>query len=109
MLWRPTGGGGGGGGGGAIFWGRKSSVNVPLPFLKQALVFISLQYRSFEITVGEKEKLLVTSNFFIPHGVFYQFRELSAIFIRSEINPLPHMPILGSSDSAASKDMMSEI
>ena len=25
------------------------------------------------------------------------------------INPLPHMPILGSSNSAASKDMMSKI
>ena len=32
-----------------------------------------------------KEKLLVTSNFSVFHGVFYPYRELSAIFIKFEI------------------------
>ena len=31
-------------------------------------------------TLWEKEKLLVKSNFSFSHGVFYPFRELSAIF-----------------------------
>ena len=31
---------------------------------------------------GEKEKLLVTSNFSFTHSVFYPFRELSDIFIK---------------------------
>ena len=35
--------------------------------------------------VWELEKLLVTSNFSFSHSVFYLFRELSAIFIKSEI------------------------
>ena len=34
---------------------------------------------------GEKEKLLVTSNFSFTHSVFYPFRELSAIFIKFKI------------------------
>ena len=33
----------------------------------------------------EKEKLLVTSNFFFSHIVFYPFGEIPAIFIRLEI------------------------
>ena len=36
-------------------------------------------------TLREKEKLLVTSNFSLSHSVFYQFQELSAIFIKFEI------------------------
>ena len=36
-------------------------------------------------TLWEKEKLLVTSNFSFTHSVFYQFRELSAIFIKFKI------------------------
>ena len=36
-------------------------------------------------TLGEKKKLLVTSNFSFSHSVFYPFGELSAIFIKSEI------------------------
>ena len=36
-------------------------------------------------TLWEKEKLLVTSNFFFSHSVFYLFRELTAIFIKFEI------------------------
>ena len=35
--------------------------------------------------LGEKEKLLVTSNFSFPHSVFYPFGELSAISFKSEI------------------------
>ena len=34
---------------------------------------------------GEKEKLLVTSNFSFSHSVFYLFGELSAIFIKFDI------------------------
>ena len=33
----------------------------------------------------EKKKLLVTSNFFFSHSVFYPFWELSAIFIKHEV------------------------
>ena len=70
-----------------------------------------LQYKSFENTVGkgdiarneqclifpqcflpvwgstrlEQEKLLVTSNFFFSHSVFYLFEEISSIFIQFEI------------------------
>ena len=36
-------------------------------------------------TPWEKEKLLVTSNFSFSHCVFYHFRELTAIFIKTEI------------------------
>ena len=36
-------------------------------------------------TLWEKEKLLITSNFSFSHSVFYQFGELSAIFIKYEI------------------------
>ena len=36
-------------------------------------------------TLWEKEKLLVTSNFSFSHSVFYRFRELSTISIKSEI------------------------
>ena len=48
-------------------------------FPKQALVFICLQYKSFENPVG-KEKLLVTSNFSFPR-VLYCYGELFPIFI----------------------------
>ena len=34
----------------------------------------------------EKEKLLVTSNFYFSHIVFYPFGELSAISIKFQIN-----------------------
>ena len=36
-------------------------------------------------TLWEKKKLLVTSNFFFSHSVFYPFIEISAIFIIFEI------------------------
>ena len=36
-------------------------------------------------TLREKEKLLVTSNFSFPHGVFYPFGELCIIFIKFKI------------------------
>ena len=36
-------------------------------------------------TLWEKKKLLVTSNFFFSHRVFYPFVEISAIFIKLEI------------------------
>ena len=51
-------------------------------FPKQALVFMCLQYTSFEITGGgggEGELLL------FPHSVFYPFGDLSAFFIKLKI------------------------
>ena len=36
-------------------------------------------------TLWEKKKLLVTSNFFFSHSVFYPFRELTTIFIKFKI------------------------
>ena len=36
-------------------------------------------------TLCEKEKLLVTSNFFFSHRVFYPFGKLSAVFIKSKV------------------------
>ena len=36
-------------------------------------------------TLREKKKLLVTSNFFFSHKVFYPFAEISAIFIKLDI------------------------
>ena len=36
-------------------------------------------------TLWEKEKLLVTSNFFFSHSVFYRFEELYAIFMKLKI------------------------
>ena len=59
---------------------RRSVVSSE-PFPKQALVFMCLQYKSFENTV-EKEKLLVTSNFSFSGSVFYPFGEHSATFIK---------------------------
>ena len=50
-------------------------------FPKQVLVFMCLQYKSFENTVGKG----VTSNFSFSHSVFYPFVELSAIFINFRI------------------------
>ena len=36
-------------------------------------------------TLWEKKELLVTSNFYFSHSVFYPFRELSTIFIKFRI------------------------
>ena len=109
---------------------------VIYPFPKKPW-FLCVSSTSLLIALWEKEKLLVTSNLTFSHSVFYPFGELSAIFIKFEIvvcnffnleeskicfwervkacdcmrqaffNPLPDMPILGSSNSAANKDMMS--
>ena len=47
------------------------------------------QYKSFKNTIGKREishnqQFLVTSNFSIPHIVFYLFGEFSTIFIKLE-------------------------
>ena len=88
-------------------------------------------------TLWEKEKKLVTSIFSFSHGVFYSIKEINhhlsnTEFVvckcfqfgnvqnsvvwekvksvcRREINPIPHMPILGSSNSAANKNMVSKM
>ena len=61
--------------------------------------------------IVDKKKMLVTSISPFP-------RISSKIFLLSFVklglcgkglNPLPHMPVLGSSNSAANKDMMSKI
>ena len=36
-------------------------------------------------TRWEKEKLLIKSNFFFSHSVFYPFGQLSSIFVKFEI------------------------
>ena len=54
------------------------------PFLKKPW-FSHVCGKSLLKTQWEKKKLLVTSNFFFSHSVFYPFRELSAIFIKHEI------------------------
>ena len=41
--------------------------------------------RSLLKTLWQKEKWLVTSHFSFSHSVFYQFEELSSIFIKFEI------------------------
>ena len=43
--------------------------------------FLRVCSKSLLKTLWEKEKLLVTSNFFFSHSVFYLFGECSAIFI----------------------------
>ena len=55
-----------------------------LPFPKEALVFMCLQFKFFENTL-EKEKLLLTNNFSFSHSVFYPFGEVSIIFVEFEI------------------------
>ena len=58
--------------------------------------FTKLEKKPCE-NIVEKEGKLVSSIFFFSHNDFSFF------------NPLPDMPILGSSNSAANKDIMSEI
>ena len=58
-----------------VYWKEK---NLLQPFPKQALVFICLQYKSSENTVGKGD---FTSNFSFSQ-CFLPFRELSAIFIK---------------------------
>ena len=47
--------------------------------------FLRVCSRSLLKALWEKEKLLVTSNFSFSHSVFFQFGELSAIFIKFKI------------------------
>ena len=47
--------------------------------------FLRVCSRSPLKTLWKKEKLLVTSNLSFSHSVFYQFVELSAIFIKFKI------------------------
>ena len=65
--------------------GRHDTTEILLkwrqPFPKQTL-FLDVCSTSLLKTLWEKEKLLVTSNFSFSHSVFYQFGELSAIFIK---------------------------
>ena len=64
-----------------ISFEKKMSLN---PFPNKSW-FLLVCNRSLLKTLWEKEKLLVTSNFFFSHSVSYQSDELSAIFIKFEI------------------------
>ena len=59
-------------------------LRITQPFLKQALVFMYLENKSFE-TQLEKKKLLSTSNFFFSNSVFYPYEELPTILIKFQI------------------------
>ena len=47
--------------------------------------FLCVFHASLLKTMSEKEKLLVTSNFFFSNSVFYSFEELSTLFIKLTI------------------------
>ena len=49
--------------------------------------FLRVCSTSLSITLWEKEKLLITSNFSFSHSVFYPFGVLHAIFIKVEPYP----------------------
>ena len=55
------------------------------PFSQTSPGFYVSAVQVFGKNCGEKEKLLLMSNFSFSHSVFHPFRELSAIFIKSEI------------------------
>ena len=57
-------------------------MSIPLPHNE---TFWRLLETSLLKTLWEKEKLLIMSNFSFTHSVFYQFRELSAIYIKFKI------------------------
>ena len=47
--------------------------------------FVHVRSVSLLKTLWEKEKLLVTSNFFFSLSIFYRFTDLSAVFIKFKI------------------------
>ena len=58
----------------------------------------------------EKQKMLVNSIFSLSENVFCPVRQKSSLpFSLDLINSLPDIPILGSANSAADKDMLSKI
>ena len=57
-------------------------TTIPFPNKPWFLLVCSI---SLLKTLGEKEKLLVTSNFSFSYNVFYPFKELSAILIKFKI------------------------
>ena len=52
------------------------------PFPNKPIVFMCLQYKSFENPAGKGEIARKTSNFSFFHSVFYPFGKLSAILIK---------------------------
>ena len=67
--------------------GINSVLLVPGDCLQTLSVwFLRVCSTSLLKTQSEKEKLLVTSNFFFSLSVFYPFRELSTIFIKLVID-----------------------
>ena len=64
---------------------QNSITRYPLNPFPNKLWFLHVCSTSLLKTLWEKEKLLVTSNFSFSHSVFSPFRELSAIFSKSEI------------------------
>ena len=101
---------------------------VLVPAIPYILFFNTLKKKAFR-KHWKKMKLLKMSNFTFSHNNFYstcilkslnghisvvvcsffEFMTVSKWCIREWVNPLPHMPILVSSNSAANKGMMSKI
>ena len=67
-----------------FLYSLKYCVSQLNPFPNKPL-FLRVCSTSLLKTRWEKEKLLVTSNFSLSHSVFYTFRKLFVIFIKSEI------------------------
>ena len=72
---------------GVLEWENKTTKpgNIFVyPFPKQAVVFMCLQYKSFENTAGKGE-IAPYEQFSFSHSVFYPFGKIAAIFIKAEI------------------------
>ena len=61
----------------------KPNMHIINPFSNKPWILRFCSTRLLK-TLWEKEKLLVTSNFYFFHGVFYLIEELSAIFNKTE-------------------------
>ena len=66
----------------STFYNGRKTLNLTLSQTNPD--FTCLLYKSLK-TLWEKKKMLVMSNFFLSHSVFYPFREVSAIFIESNL------------------------
>ena len=63
---------------------KVKTLNDISPFLKKALVFMCLQYKSFE-NIVRKGEIAHNEQFLFSPNVFYPFGELSAISIKFKI------------------------
>ena len=67
-----------------IFLSSSNALNLVNPFPNKP-GFLHVCSTCLLITLWEKEKLLVTSNFSFFHCVIYRFQQLSAIFFKFRI------------------------